>query len=160
MPMTEERKQFNKFRRNFKKEHDWPGVICARCGHFVRGGRFGRTGHLHHLTPLRKGGMNDVENLIPLCHVCHEDIEELTQLNVTVEEFLKIPTTVDLLIANRYRLDCPDMSFEDVVILTRKIGREMETVKYEGKRQEDWPEYDELWAAEKEVFPLLAKVEW
>ena len=35
---------------------------------------------MHHLSPLRKGGPNTADNLIPLCHVCHNDVEELVQL--------------------------------------------------------------------------------
>lgn len=158
--MTEERKQFDKFRRNLKKDHGWPGIICARCGHFVKGGRFGFRGHLHHLTPLRKGGENNEANLIPLCHVCHDDIEELTQLDVTTDEFLSIPTTVDLLLANRHRSCDPNLPYDELVSLVRRIGREMESAKYEGKREPEWPEYWDLWAEEKEVFPLLKDAGW
>ena len=152
--MTAERIEFNDFRRRFKKEHGWPGIICARCGHFAKGG------HFHHVVPLRRGDSVGAENLIPLCHNCHDAIEEVAQLRVTVEEFLAIPTTADILIANRNRSVHPKLPYYKVLALTRKIGREMEAVKYEEKRQEGWPEYDELWAAEKEVFPLLADVEW
>ena len=116
-------------------------------------------GHLHHLTPLRNGGVNATQNLIPLCHVCHDDIEELAQLGVTDEEFLQIPTTVDLLITNRQRGVVPDMSFEDLLKLTRKIGREMESAKYEEKREEGWPDYCDLWEEEKRVFPLIAGID-
>ena len=115
---------------------------------------------MHHLSPLRKGGPNTADNLIPLCHVCHNDVEELVQLGITAEEFLKIPTTVDFLIASRNRDIDQNKSFEEVLDLTRRIGREMESAKYEEKRQEDWPEYWDLWAAEKAAFPLLENIDW
>ena len=155
--MTAKRIEFNDFRRRFKKEHCWPGIICARCGHFAKGG------HLHHVVPLRRGGAIGAENLIPLCHNCHDDIEEIAQLGVTAEEFLAIPTTADILIANRNRSVHPKLPYHRVLALTRKIGRAMEETKYEEKREEkypDWLSYEDLWEAEKEAFPLIRNIGW
>ena len=61
------REEFAKFRRKLLKEQNIEHPICARCGEWRR------SVHLHHIKELVHGGTNDVENLIPLCHVCHSE---------------------------------------------------------------------------------------
>jgi hypothetical protein len=61
------REEFAKFRRKLLKENHIEHLICARCGEWRH------SVHLHHIKELVHGGTNDAENLIPLCHVCHNE---------------------------------------------------------------------------------------
>nr|WP_255444115.1 HNH endonuclease signature motif containing protein [Bacillus sp. SH7-1] len=63
----EEYEQLQKEFRNISKQY-WKKPkkpkVCEKC--------FSKVDvHLHHKIPLKTGGTNDYENLIPLCEECH-----------------------------------------------------------------------------------------
>jgi len=39
-------------------------ILCENCGR--------RFSHVHHLVFRSQGGTDDIENLMGLCHICHE----------------------------------------------------------------------------------------
>lgn len=47
-------------------------VLCHRCLEE-------RIVSLHHLVPREHGGDDNIENLIPLCNECHDEVEMLTE---------------------------------------------------------------------------------
>lgn len=67
--MEDKRSEFTKLRRQWMKDHEWNGFICARCG------RYGKSTHLHHIQEIVYGGENVPENLIPLCSSCHRELD-------------------------------------------------------------------------------------
>lgn len=48
------------------------GNKCARCGS-TEGIQY------HHIRPLQYGGTNDIENLVPLCKLCHKEVHGYSQ---------------------------------------------------------------------------------
>ncbi len=50
-----------KFREEIKRVH---GEVCANCGST-------ENIHYHHVVPLKLGGTNRIENIVPLCNKCH-----------------------------------------------------------------------------------------
>ena len=67
--MEDKRYEFTKLRRQWMKDHEWSGFICARCG------RYSKSTHLHHIQEIVYGGENAPENLIPLCSKCHRELD-------------------------------------------------------------------------------------
>lgn len=54
--------------RTLERDH-WE---CQKCG--IKGGQYGSVRVVaHHIVPKSKGGEDKVDNLITLCHDCHED---------------------------------------------------------------------------------------
>jgi 5-methylcytosine-specific restriction endonuclease McrA len=43
--------------------------ICQRCGRYCKG-----IADCHHIKPIGKGGSHSMDNLVTLCHYCHEEI--------------------------------------------------------------------------------------
>jgi len=43
--------------------------ICQRCGRYCKG-----MADCHHIRPISRGGPHTMDNLITLCHSCHESI--------------------------------------------------------------------------------------
>ena len=43
------------------------GKVCSRCGS-TDGVEY------HHRKPLQYGGTNDISNIVPLCHRCHQEV--------------------------------------------------------------------------------------
>lgn len=41
------------------------GIVCANCGSLDRV-------EYHHIVPLALGGTNNISNIVPLCHGCHQ----------------------------------------------------------------------------------------
>lgn len=52
------------------------GKRCSQCGYPNGFSRKSRDLHIHHIRPLSQGGNNELENLIPLCDICHRDVDE------------------------------------------------------------------------------------
>ena len=50
--------------------------VLSRCGHLceqcTKGGKTTPARHVDHITPLHKGGTDDLNNLMGLCIPCHE----------------------------------------------------------------------------------------
>lgn len=67
--MEDKRTEFAKLRKQWMKDHEWKGFVCARCG------RYSTSVHLHHIQELIHGGENAPENLIPLCGDCHRELD-------------------------------------------------------------------------------------
>lgn len=63
------RTEFDKLRKQWMKDHEWKGFICARCGHYSK------SVHLHHIQELVYDGENTPENAIPLCGDCHRELD-------------------------------------------------------------------------------------
>ena len=65
---------------NSKRENafDEKGEACAFCGvtREQHKEEYGRDLSLHHIIPSRKGGSDDVENLLPVCRGCHRTLEK------------------------------------------------------------------------------------
>ena len=70
------------YQRNRQRALQLTHGRCARCGRVIARKEHGqwRTegGGTHHIVPLRRGGTNDLRNLVPLCDRCHAqaDAEE------------------------------------------------------------------------------------
>lgn len=61
---TQNKLEFNKV--SFKDElKDKLGTVCSNCGSNI-GIEY------HHVVPLALGGTNNIGNIVPLCHVCHQ----------------------------------------------------------------------------------------
>lgn len=84
------RAEFNKFRRKLLKENNIEHLICARCGEW-RG-----SVHLHHIKEIVYGGENVPENLVPLCHVCHNEWDSWDNGEFDFGTFLLTPTIRDI----------------------------------------------------------------
>ena len=54
--------QFPQFRNKMIKHL---GVTCASCGET-------KEIEYHHIVPIVNGGKNNLSNIVPLCHVCHQ----------------------------------------------------------------------------------------
>jgi len=51
------------------KVFDRDNYICQRCGRYCKG-----NADCHHIQPVSKGGSHNLDNLVTLCHYCHEEI--------------------------------------------------------------------------------------
>lgn len=151
--MTEERKEFARFRRQLMKEHCFPGLICMRCGHFSKSG-----GHLHHVIPIIKGGKTGLDNLVPLCHSCHDDVHRFNHDVLSLKDFVCIPDQYSMGVGVLTGAFDSDLSTRETFDLIMRCGRNIEMLKYEEKRPDDWPEYSVLWEEELAVFPKMAEV--
>lgn len=61
---TQNKLQFN--RPSFNDElKDKLGTVCCNCGSNL-------DVEYHHVVPLALGGTNNIGNIVPLCHVCHQ----------------------------------------------------------------------------------------
>lgn len=52
------------------------GYKCTECGYPDGFKRKSRDLHVHHITPLYKGGSNSLNNLTTLCHICHRNVDK------------------------------------------------------------------------------------
>lgn len=63
---------WNRLARQTKKRDNW---TCQYCG--KQGGQLGSAElHAHHIKPRSKGGEDTLNNLITVCHSCHEDLHD------------------------------------------------------------------------------------
>jgi hypothetical protein len=62
--------------------------ICARCGLF-------HNIHLHHKVPLADGGTNELDNLIPLCDLCHMEWHKIEGF-ISFDDYLEMPNIIEL----------------------------------------------------------------
>lgn len=61
-------KGWNRFRHVVFRYYNY---ICQNCGRYAKGEL-----HLHHLVPIKMGGGNGWENLVPVCRDCHKRIHK------------------------------------------------------------------------------------
>lgn len=64
LPINEDEKGWFKTR---KKVFEKYGRCCSMCGSV-------QNVEVHHIIPIKEGGTNELENLIPLCRDCHQEI--------------------------------------------------------------------------------------
>lgn len=58
--------------------------------------------HIHHIKPVVDGGSDEIENLIPLCAVCHKELHALEGIKLSV--FLNTVPLYWLMFPKRYRV--------------------------------------------------------
>ncbi|HDR7607772.1 HNH endonuclease (plasmid) [Bacillus mycoides] len=64
--------------------------MCEKC--------FSKTDvHLHHKIPLKTGGTNDYDNLIPLCEECHWEFHRHFEAVKSHEYFMGTPKYTELI---------------------------------------------------------------
>ena len=63
-PVDEDKKGWFKTREKVFEKY---GRCCSMCGSE-------QNVEVHHIIPIREGGTNELENLIPLCRDCHQEI--------------------------------------------------------------------------------------
>lgn len=80
------RKQFTKSQR--KAVWDKTGGHCAYCGCLIEL----RQMQIDHVTPLRKGGTNDFDNLLPACRSCnhYKDTFTVEQFRANIAEIPRV----------------------------------------------------------------------
>jgi len=80
----EEYEQLRQEFRNISKQY-WKNTkkpkMCEKCSSNINV-------HLHHKIPLKAGGTNDYENLIPLCEECHGEFHRHFEAVKTHEYFM------------------------------------------------------------------------
>lgn len=60
-------RRWREIREEYRSEHP----LCEMC---LKAGRYVPMDEVHHIIPVRAGGTNDKNNLMSLCHSCHQKI--------------------------------------------------------------------------------------
>ena len=74
--IDEDKRDLSEIREKVFEKH---GRFCNMCGSE-------QNLQMHHIIPIRNGGTNELENLIPLCKNCHQDIHYLGQNQMTSDD--------------------------------------------------------------------------
>ncbi|WP_460228209.1 HNH endonuclease [Bacillus cereus] len=83
------RQEFRNISKQYWKQTKKP-KMCEKC--------FSKVDiHLHHKIPLKTGGTNDYENLIPLCEECHWEFHRHFEAVKSHDYFMRTPKYTELI---------------------------------------------------------------
>lgn len=112
------RKQFTKAQR--KEVYEKTGGYCAYCGCVLEINKM----QVDHVRPLRKGGTNDIENLLPACRSCNHYKATFTveQFRENLQQIPKVLYRDNTSYRNAIRYGIIKESKEPVIFYFEKLG--------------------------------------